>query len=90
MTEQLAWFAYRGSFYEWVGTHYEESDSVHLRSRLYKFLNEAVTPKGNPFNPTQHKVNQILDALRSVVEENAKWETPFWFGEISMPTKLVR
>jgi hypothetical protein len=76
----LVW--YRGSFYEWVGSHYEECDDANLRSRLYKFLNDAVTPKGKPFNPTAHKVNQVLDALKSVVEENAKWETPFWLSEI--------
>ena len=80
---------YRGCFYEWVGSHYEQPDSVHLRSRLYKFLNEAVTPKGKPFNPTQHKVNQILDALQSVVEENASGRRRSGSVRSSMPTNLA-
>src|SRR5262249_19073794 len=69
---------YRGSFYEWTGRHYEECDDAHLRSKLYEFLNKAVTPYGNPFNPTAQKVNNIIDALKAVVEQNSKHNTPFW------------
>src|SRR5262249_47532581 len=37
---------YRGTFYEWVGSHYEEINIDHLRSALYQFLNDALTPSG--------------------------------------------
>lgn len=71
---------YRNTFYQWIGSHYEEYDGDHLRSNLYEFLDNALTLRNNqyePFNPTAHKVNQILDALKSVVEENSKRNAPF-------------
>jgi putative DNA primase/helicase len=72
---------YRGEFYQWVGSHFEECDDAHMRSRVYEFLNRAVTQKGGkfvPFNPTMGKVNATLDALESLVEENSKFDAPFW------------
>jgi putative DNA primase/helicase len=71
---------YRGGFYEWLGSHYEECDAAHLRAKLYKFLDGALTSKGEPFNPNPHKVNQILDALQSAVEQNAKRNAAFWIA----------
>jgi putative DNA primase/helicase len=74
---------YRGAFYEWSrdGSHYEECNNDHLRSRLYQFLEQAITIKGKPFSPSAHKVNQIWDALQSGVEVNAKRNPPFLIDE---------
>jgi hypothetical protein len=79
---------YRGSFYEWTGTHYEETNADHLRSRVYEFLDNALTVRNNrsePFNPTQHKVNLVLDALKAHVAENSKRNAPFWFRPDAQP-----
>ena len=76
---------YRGAFYEWRGTHYELCDADHLRSQLYQFLDAAVTFRRNgyvAFNPTPHKVSAVLDALKSLVEENGKREQPFFMGPL--------
>jgi P4 family phage/plasmid primase-like protien len=71
---------YRGDFYEWAGSHYMECDDDHLRSGLYEFLDKASTVQGRPFNPNKEKVNKILDALQSLVNEDARCEVPFWTG----------
>jgi putative DNA primase/helicase len=76
---------YRGNFYEWTGTHYSECDDDHLRSKLYEFLNNAVTPDGEPFNPTAHQVNQVIDALEAVVEQHSRLNTPFWLNQEPHP-----
>src|SRR5437588_6191939 len=68
-------------FYRWSGSHYEECDQDHLRSRLYGFLSRAITLKGEPFNPNSGKVNQVWDALRAVVEVDAKRNAPFFIED---------
>jgi hypothetical protein len=77
---------YRGVFYEWTGTHYRGCDTDHLRSKLYKFLEMARTPRDKtyePFNPTAHKVNQVLDALRSLVGKDPTCNAPFWTSQVA-------
>jgi putative DNA primase/helicase len=72
---------YRGDFYQWAGTHYEECDEGEMRSLLYDFLDKALTPGGDgfePFNPDYTKVNRIVDALASGVHEKPKPNAPFW------------
>jgi putative DNA primase/helicase len=79
---------YRGDFYEWTGTHYEICDDAHLRSRLYGFLAEAKTTRKDeivPFKPNQHKVNEIIDALKAGVEESSRPDAPFWLGDDNHP-----
>ena len=86
---------YRGSFYQWTGSHYEECDDDFLRSRLYEFLNRAVTPTDHgyvPFNANPTKVNSILDALRADVYANAKHDPPFWLrgaAQTNTPADLI-
>jgi putative DNA primase/helicase len=80
---------YRANFYEWTGTNYSECDDHHLRSKLYEFLNNAVTPEGEPFNPTAHRVNQIIDALKAVVEQNSRRNTPFWLDQEPHPVPAL-
>src|SRR6185295_17897615 len=58
---------YRGSFYEWIGSHYVEAGVEDMRSRLYDFLDGAATYRANvlePFKPTATKINTIWDALK--------------------------
>jgi putative DNA primase/helicase len=82
---EVALVYYRGSFYHWLGIHYEEIDDDLLRSKLYEFLDHCFTlnAKGQiaPFNPTAHRVNQIIDALKAGVGENSRREMPFWLDD---------
>jgi putative DNA primase/helicase len=86
---------YRGDFYQWLGTHYEEFEKDDLRSKLYEFLDQALTPSKfgyEPFNPNSHRVNQVLDALAASVQEKAKPNAPFWIGDMQHaddPTRLI-
>jgi putative DNA primase/helicase len=84
---------YRGDFYEWTGTHYEECEKDDLRSRLYGFLDKAVTPgrRGyEPFNPDSNKVNKVLDALAAGVQEKGTANAPFWLvPHDDEPSKLI-
>lgn len=73
---------HQGCFYAWLGTHYAEVDELEVRSDLYGFLDKALTLQTNgkpaPFNPAPHKVNQILDALKSGVLISRKHKPPCW------------
>jgi phage/plasmid primase-like uncharacterized protein len=72
---------YRGVFYAWAGTHFEECDDAHLRSLVYAFLDRCMInmPKGAvPFNPDQAKVNKLIDALKAGVEQRGGQDAPFW------------
>jgi len=86
---------YRGDFYQWLGTHYEELEVDGLRSKIYEFLDQALTRSKfgyAPFNPNSFKVNQVLDALAASVHEQARTNAPLWIGELEHaddPTKLI-
>ena len=82
MREGISRLVYhRGVFYEWTDTHYVEVNDDALRSKLYRFLEKATTIRKQvpaPFNPNQSKVNQIIDALKGGVYEDAKQTAPIW------------
>ena len=68
-----------GVFYEWSGTCYPPADNAAIRAEVYDFLEKAQRPNGKPFQPTSHKVNNVLDALRA--ESNVSSTTvapPAW------------
>ena len=60
---------YRGSFYRYIGTHYKELNSDDIKSELWEFLDKALRINGEgklvPFEPTKHKVADVLDALKA-------------------------
>jgi putative DNA primase/helicase len=78
---EVALVYHRGCFYRWLGIHYEECDDDLLRRKLYEFLDNCFTVQNGkiaPFNPTAHRVNQIIDALKADVGESSRQEMPFW------------
>ena len=82
---------YRGTFYEWSGTHYTEMHLEMLRSKLYEFLDKAsIVRKGAllPFNPTRSKVDLVVDALKGLIIEDPKKDAPFWMGSDAPPAEL--
>ncbi len=58
------------SFWHWNGTKYVELEEHSIRQSIYTFLRDAkeLASVGHleDFNPTKHKVDQIIDALRAI------------------------
>jgi putative DNA primase/helicase len=79
----LLW-SYRGGFYRWTGTHYREHADETLEHELYRYLHGALVTSKNgtvaPFNPTKHKVQEIVHALRRCSLVSRDWDTPCWLG----------
>jgi putative DNA primase/helicase len=77
-----------GAFHRWSGTHYAEVPRQTVRDDVYRLLAEArcVTKSGNivPFNPTARRVDDVLDALRSVVALNVP-TVPAWIDGRAAP-----
>lgn len=62
---------WQGSFYEWMGTHWEAIPEANIRADVYALLRLAKTRvlKGEewtlvPWNPTSMKVSSVIDALK--------------------------
>lgn len=57
------------SFWRWTGIQYVEVEIEEMRKIIYAFLQDAkeLSEKGmlEDFNPTKHKVDQVIDALRA-------------------------
>jgi putative DNA primase/helicase len=75
---------YRGAFYVWTGTHWAEHPDEALERNLYRFLNGCLARTKNgdigPYNPTKHKVGEVVHALRRGTLIPREWEMPFWLG----------
>jgi putative DNA primase/helicase len=70
-------------FLQVVGTHYREHPEESLERELYVFLRAALTESKDgprPFNPTKHKVLEIMHALRRGCLISRDWELPCWLG----------
>jgi putative DNA primase/helicase len=82
---EVALVYHRGGFYQWLGSHYNDCDEDLLRRKLYEFLDHCFTLNSKgiivPFNPTAHRVNQIVDALKANIGESSQREIPFWLDD---------
>ena len=63
---------YRGTFYRYVGTHFQEVKEIWLRNALYAFLStchleEKKTHAIVPFIPDETKVQKVIKALEAAV-----------------------
>ena len=71
-----------GVFKHWTGDCWPELDDRALRAAMYTHFEGAVyvNAKGEeaPFRPTQHKVADLVDALRAVVHVPTSLATPVW------------
>ena len=73
--------AHRGLFYEWSTTHWNEVAGGDVRAQLYEWLEHAVYLKDGiptPFDPTRHKIADVLDALAGAEHVAADVEPPRW------------
>ena len=80
---------WRGSWHLWSGQNYPEVDDREVKGKMYWFLNDAYIGFDNskeppvkiPFNPTKAKVENVLDALKTIVHLSKSTESPSWFEE---------
>jgi putative DNA primase/helicase len=77
--------AHRGLFYEWVGTHWTEIAGSDVRAQLYRWLERAFywkpekdAPKLIGFDPTRHKIANVIDALAGAEHVPSDVEPPAW------------
>jgi len=81
-----------GTFYAWSGRHYPEADPAQLRAQLYEFLDSAVRPSGEsrvPFKPKRSQVDDLLDALKAVVNLDLCHRAPTWLGSAPVPASEI-
>ena len=72
---------YQGAWYEWAHIHFTKVEEAEIIRQLYNFLDDAFTMKSRvlvPFNPTPHKVNQVLHAMKHCVLLRTGKKPPFW------------
>jgi putative DNA primase/helicase len=83
---------YRGSFYEYVGTHYRELADETVEAKVYEFLDQARIAKNEnllPLNPTKGKVGEVVQALRRGADTliNRNSEVPCWLDQRETPAE---
>jgi putative DNA primase/helicase len=74
-----------GSWWTWQTTHWVEAQPRVIRPLLYEFTADAVyfDPKENktkPWSPNRYKINDLLDALSSLVILPDDIEQPCWIN----------
>ena len=73
---------HRGDFYRWNGRHWLVMDPKDVRGDVYRRLEHAhyKHPKNGtqPFAPSQGKIDNVVDALRAVVELDTNAVAPCW------------
>jgi putative DNA primase/helicase len=79
-----------GDFLRWSGSCYLAQEEAALRAAIYSFLDAAVardprTGRWGPFNPTKHKVDVVLDALKSHAHLAASTISPSWLVDQGEP-----
>ncbi|WP_147155021.1 DNA primase family protein [Reyranella soli] len=83
---------YLGSFYEWRGTHYEESHDSDIEAEIYAFLENAKRDRRQcvePFNPERADVEKVLHALQSHVHLRSRLVPPVWVSDACASEPLV-
>jgi len=84
---------HQDSFMSWGGTHYADLPREQVRGQIYDFLEPMLIEgkKGElqPFRPTTRKVNDVLDALRSVAQVHGHVAAPAWLDSPPFPAREV-
>ncbi len=79
---------HRGHFYQWNGGHWSAMDTDDVRGEVYRQLEHAQYEhprKGTlSFAPSQGKINNVMDALRAIVELDTNVEAPCWTDAASV------
>jgi putative DNA primase/helicase len=79
---------HRGGFYGWSGTCWPEAEEGGIRADLYRWLERASylkkTKDGDmlvPFEPTRHKIANLVEALEAIGHLEASVSAPAWLGQ---------
>ena len=87
-TGALTLRVHKGHFYKWSGQHWSAMDTDDVRGEVYRQLEHAQyehLQKGTqPFAPSKGKIDNVLDALRAIVELDANAEAPCWTDAASL------
>lgn len=78
------------SFWQWDGVKYVELEENEIRQVIYIFLRDAKELNSSgyleSFNPTKHKVDQVIDALRAICYlKHHPANGAFWIDGRDMP-----
>lgn len=85
---------WRGGWMHWLRTHWSEVEENEVRSAVYAMLEHAEfvdttgkTPKTKPWEPTRHKVSDVLDALTAITYLPEDVDPPAWLdaGTAAVP-----
>lgn len=86
---------YGGDFYRYDGACWPEVDKRIIRADAYRYLEDAVFEKLTddgveevPWDPTRYKIDNVLDALRSVVILDVG-EPPVWTSSQKAPADEI-
>lgn len=81
-----------GSWWGWRTTHWAEVDELLVRNDVYSFTEDATfldtskkTPTVEPWAPTRHKVDDVLDALAPITHLGKEFQPPQWIGPVDGP-----
>jgi putative DNA primase/helicase len=78
-----------GEWYRWDGTCWPVFDQGQLRTELYEFFEDAAYPAGDggpkPFDPSRRKIDDLVDAMRSLVYISIATPVPSWLGARQLP-----
>lgn len=74
----------RGRLYVYEGSHYAPLDKDAERGLCSGFLGNArMQCKGGyePFKPTKHDIEELVDALKAICLLDSSLDPPFWIGD---------
>ena len=72
---------WRAGWWSWRTSHWVAVDDTTIRSELYQFTEKAEFVNGKklvPWAPTQGKISNILDALKTVCLLTPDVDQPTW------------
>ena len=79
---------YRSDFHEWTGCYYRQIGDAEIRAQIYSFLDAAKVRTNNgtgPFHPDKRAVDEVLDALKSMLLISGDLQAPAWLAGASNP-----
>lgn len=86
--ERITLIAQGGAFFGWDGAAWPQLEDADLRAAFYKYFRHAdyVNDRGNVvnFDPTAHKVNDLVDALKAFAHLSTTVTTPAWLNGVGL------
>ncbi|MDP9250721.1 MAG: phage/plasmid primase, P4 family [Chloroflexota bacterium] len=72
---------WRGGWWEWRRTHWEEREERSVRRDAYAFTEHAIYPAGKsllPWDPNRNKIQNLLEALAAITHLSEGVDQPSW------------